>query len=107
MVMRNLKRLAVLTSGGDAPGMNAAIRSVVRTALAHGVETMGVMSGYAGLVEGNFQPLDSRTVSGILQRGGTVLHSARCPVFHLPDIQRQAVRHLEEAGIEALIVIGG
>ncbi|MGZ6285636.1 MAG: 6-phosphofructokinase, partial [Ktedonobacterales bacterium] len=82
--MSNLKRVAVLTSGGDAPGMNAAIRAVVRTALAHGIETMGVMSGYAGLVEGRFRPLDSLTVSGILQRGGTVLHSARCPVFGLP-----------------------
>jgi 6-phosphofructokinase 1 len=105
--MSNLKRVAVLTSGGDAPGMNAAIRAVVRTALAHGIEPMGVMSGYAGLVEGRFRPLDSRAVSGILQQGGTVLHSARCPAFGLPATQHQAVRYLEEAGIEALIVIGG
>src|SRR2546428_8635768 len=107
MVMSNLKRVAVLTSGGDAPGMNAAIRAVVRTALAHGIETMGVMSGYAGLVEGRFRPLDSRAVSGILQQGGTVLHSARCPAFGLPATQHQALRYLEEAGVEALIVIGG
>jgi 6-phosphofructokinase 1 len=107
MVMSNLKRVAVLTSGGDAPGMNAAIRAVVRTALAHGIEPMGVMSGYAGLVEGHFRPLDSRAVSGIVQQGGTVLHSARCPAFGLPATQHQAVRYLEEAGIEALIVIGG
>ncbi len=105
--MSNLKRLAVLTSGGDAPGMNAAIRAVVRTALAQGIQTMGVTSGYAGLVEGRFRPLDSLAVSGIIQRGGTVLHSARCPAFRLPDTQHQAVRYLEEAGIEALIVIGG
>ncbi len=105
--MSNLKRLAVLTSGGDAPGMNAAIRAVVRTALAQGIQTMGITSGYAGLVEGRFRPLDSGTVSGIIQRGGTVLHSARCPAFRLPDTRHQAVRYLEEAEIEALIVIGG
>jgi 6-phosphofructokinase 1 len=65
------------------------------------------MSGYAGLVEGRFRPLDSHAVSGILQRGGTMLHSARCPAFHLPDTQHQALGYLEKAGIEALIVIGG
>ncbi len=105
--MSNLKRVAILTSGGDAPGMNAAIRAVVRAALTHGIETMGVMSGYAGLIEGQFRPLDSWAVSGILQRGGTVLHSARAPSFSFPETQQRAVRHLEEAGIEALIVIGG
>ena len=105
--MSNLKRVAILTSGGDAPGMNAAIRAVVRAALTHGIETMGVMSGYAGLIEGQFRPLDSWAVSGILQRGGTILHSARAPSFSFPETQQQAVRHLEKAGIEALIVIGG
>src|SRR2546428_8241137 len=107
MVMWNLKRLAVLTSGGDAPGMNAAIRAVVRTALGQGIETIGVIGGYAGLAAGHFRPLDSWAVSGIIQRGGTILHSARCPDFHLLENQHQAVRYLEEAGIEALIVIGG
>src|SRR5438105_2303390 len=105
--MWNLKRLAVLTSGGDAPGMNPAIRAVVRAGLAHGIETMGVIGGYTGLVEGRFRPLDSWAVSGILQRGGTMLHSARCPAFHLPATQQQAIRHLEEAQIDGLIVIGG
>jgi 6-phosphofructokinase 1 len=104
--MSNLKRIAVLTSGGDAPGMNAAIRAVVRTALAQGIQPMGVTSGYAGLVEGRFRPLDSLAVSGIIQRGGTILHSARCPFLRLPDTQQQALRYLEEAGIEALLVIG-
>jgi 6-phosphofructokinase 1 len=80
---------------------------VVRTALAQGIETVGVMSGFAGLVEGNFRPLDTKAVSGILQRGGTMLHSARSTTFHSPVTQRQAIRNLDEAGIEALIVIGG
>ncbi len=105
--MWNLKRLAVLTSGGDAPGMNAAIRSVVRTALGQGIETIGVIGGYAGLAAGHYRPLDSWAVSGIIQRGGTMLHSARCPDFHLLETQHQAIRYLEEAGIEALIIIGG
>ncbi len=105
--MWNLKRLAVLTSGGDAPGMNAAIRAVVRTALGHGIEIIGVTSGYAGLVEGRFRPLDDRAVSGIIQRGGTVLHSARCPSFRLPETQQLALKRLEEAEIDGIIVIGG
>lgn len=105
--MWNLKRLAVLTSGGDAPGMNAAIRAVVRTALERGIETIGVMSGYAGLVEGRYRLLNDHAVSGIIQRGGTVLHSARCLDFHLPETQQRAIRHLEEAKIDGIIVIGG
>lgn len=101
------KRIAVLTSGGDAPGMNAAIRAVVRAASAHGIETIGVNNGYAGLVEGSFRPLDNRAVGGIIQRGGTILGSARCLHFHTLEVQRQAVNHLQEAGIDGLIVIGG
>jgi 6-phosphofructokinase 1 len=101
------KRIAVLTSGGDAPGMNAAIRAVVRAASAHGLETVGVLNGYAGLVEGHFRPLDNRAVGGIIQRGGTLLGSARCPSFHTPEVQCQARSHLQTAGIEGLIVIGG
>lgn len=105
--MATVKRVAVLTSGGDAPGMNAAIRAVVRTASARGIETVGVADGYAGLVDGRFRPLDNRAVGSIIQRGGTMLGSARCPSFHTLEAQRQALGHLEAAGIEGLIVIGG
>ncbi|HXX79525.1 MAG TPA: 6-phosphofructokinase, partial [Ktedonobacteraceae bacterium] len=95
--MATVKRIAVLTSGGDAPGMNAAIRAVVRTASARGIETVGVMDGYAGLLDGRFRPLDNRAVGGILQRGGTMLGSARCPSFHTLEVQQQALSHLETA----------
>lgn len=105
--MINEKRIAVLTSGGDAPGMNAAIRAVVRAASAHGIETIGVNNGYAGLVDGSFRPLDNRAVGGIIQRGGTILGSARCLRFHTLEVQNQALGHLQVAGIEGLIVIGG
>jgi len=105
--MANVKRIAVLTSGGDAPGMNAAIRAVVRTASARGIETVGVIDGYAGLLDGRFRPLDNRAVGGIIQRGGTMLGSARCLSFHTLEVQQQALSHLETAGVEGLIVIGG
>jgi 6-phosphofructokinase 1 len=105
--MVNGKLIAVLTSGGDAPGMNAAIRTVVRSASARGIKTVGVIDGYAGLVDGRFRPLDNRAVGGIIQRGGTILGSARCPRFHTLEVQRQALSHLETAGVDGLIVIGG
>ncbi len=105
--MVNEKRIAVLTSGGDAPGMNAAIRAVVRAASARGIETFGVINGYAGLVDGSFRLLDNRAVGGIIQRGGTILGSARCPSFQTLEVQRQALSHLQTAGIDGLIVIGG
>jgi len=105
--MATVKRIAVLTSGGDAPGMNAAIRAVVRTASARGIETIGVVDGYAGLVDGRFRPLDNRAVGSIIQRGGTMLGSARCPNFLILEVQQQALNHLETAGAEGLIVIGG
>lgn len=79
--MRRVRRVAVVTSGGDAPGMNAAIRAVVRTASAHGIRTVGVLGGYAGLVEGRFKPLSDRSVGGIVQRGGTILGCSRFPHF--------------------------
>lgn len=100
-------RIAVLTSGGDAPGMNAAIRAVTRTALDRGWIVFGVRHGYAGLIGGQLVPLGARDVGGIVQRGGTVLGSARCPEFTTEAGRRQALRVLEEAGIEALVVIGG
>jgi len=78
-----MKRIAVLTSGGDAPGMNAAIRAVVRTSLDKGWEVFGIRQGYAGLISGNTVPLGARDVGGIIQRGGTVLGSSRCPEFRV------------------------
>lgn len=102
-----MKNLAVLTSGGDAPGMNAAIRAVVRTAHARGIHTWGVYQGYSGLIEGNFKRLGPRDVSNIIQRGGTVLGSARCPEFRTEEGIELAIRRLRGAGIDGLVVIGG
>lgn len=102
-----MKRIAVLTSGGDAPGMNAAIRAVVRTGLNKGWEVFGVRHGYAGLIAGNFVPLGARDVGGIIQQGGTILGSARAPEFKTEDGRRKALRHLHQRDIEALVVIGG
>jgi len=102
-----MKKIAVLTSGGDAPGMNAAIRAVVRTGVANGLEVFGVKGGYEGLINGIFVPLGTRDVGGILQRGGTMLGSARCPEFKTEAGQLKALRSLNGEGIEGLIVIGG
>ena len=102
-----MKRIAVLTSGGDAPGMNAAIRAVTRTGLDKGWEVYGIHHGYAGLITGDMAPLAARDVSGIIQHGGTVLGSARCPEFRTEEGQKQAIRILEGRKIEALVVIGG
>ncbi len=85
-----MKRVAVLTSGGDAPGMNAAIRAVVRMALDKGCEVFGIRNGFQGLIEGKITPLGARDVGGIIQRGGTILGSARCPEFKTEKGQRQA-----------------
>ncbi|HSN14206.1 MAG TPA: 6-phosphofructokinase [Anaeromyxobacteraceae bacterium] len=101
------KRVAVLTSGGDAPGMNAAIRAVVRTGLDKGWEMVGVRRGYAGLLDADLKPLGARDVGGILGRGGTVLGSARCPEFEEEKHRRRALANLETLGIGALVVIGG
>jgi len=102
-----MRRIAVLTSGGDAPGMNAAIRSVVRAADARGVECYGVYDGFAGLMEGRMERLDARKVSGILHLGGTVLGSARAPRFKTTEGRREALVQLDLKGIEGLVVIGG
>jgi 6-phosphofructokinase 1 len=106
-VVDRLRRIGVLTSGGDAPGMNAAIRAVVRTSLAAGREVVGVRDGYAGLLDGRIEALTSRDVGGILHRGGTVLGSARCPEFKSEAGQRRALGHLGERGVDGLVVIGG
>ena len=102
-----MRNLAVLTSGGDAPGMNAAIRAVIRTGQAGGVGTWGVYQGYSGLIEGNFKRLGARDVSSIIQRGGTVLGSARCPEFQTEEGIELAIRRMKGAGIDGLVVIGG
>jgi len=102
-----MKRIAVLTSGGDAPGMNAAVRAVVRTAIAKGWQVSGVRHGYAGLTSGAFIPLGAREVGGIIQQGGSLLGSARCPEFRSADGQREALSQLRRHRIEALVIIGG
>ena len=99
--------IGLMTAGGDAPGMNACIRAVVRTASAHAVDVIGVMNGFEGLIEGEFRPLSPRDVGGILGRGGTILQTHRSLRFKEPQAQRDALRHINEAGIEALVVIGG
>ncbi len=102
-----MKRIAVLTSGGDAPGMNAAIRAVVRTGVAKGWDVFGVKGGYEGLINGRFIPLGTRDVGGIMQRGGTMLGSARSEEFKTDKGQLHAIRSLNEAQIEGVVVIGG
>ena len=102
-----MKRIAVLTSGGDAPGMNAAVRAVTRGALARGWEVFGVKNGFAGLLADTLVPLQARDVGGIVQQGGTVLGSARCPEFMQPDGRARALRNLAGRGVDALAVIGG
>jgi 6-phosphofructokinase 1 len=102
-----MKRIAVLTSGGDAPGMNAAIRAVVRTGLEEGWEVFGVHHGYAGLIAGDLGSLGARDVGGIIQQGGTVLGSARCPEFETEAGRAKAVQALRGNDVQALVVIGG
>ena len=101
------KKIAVLTSGGDAPGMNAAIRAVVRTALHHNIEVMGVHRGYSGLLNGEMFPMNRSSVSDIIQRGGTILRTARCEEFKKEEVRKEAVKILQDNGVDALVVIGG
>jgi 6-phosphofructokinase 1 len=102
-----LKRIGVLTSGGDSPGMNAAIRAVVRTAIYHKIEVVGVMRGYTGLINRRFMGMQSHSVSKIISMGGTILKSSRCPEFKDPVNRKIAVENMREAGIDGLVVIGG
>lgn len=102
-----MRRIGVLTSGGDAPGMNACIRAVVRTALYHGLEVIGVRRGYDGLLEGDFLPMDSHSVSNIIQRGGTILKTSRSEKFKTKEGLAEATRKAKEAGIEGFVTIGG
>ena len=102
-----IKKIGVLTSGGDAPGMNAAVRAVVRTALSKGMEVYGIRRGYVGLISGDIFQMDERSVSDIIHRGGTVLYTARCPEFRTEEGVEKARAKCEELGIEGLVVIGG
>ncbi len=104
---RTIRRIGVLTSGGDAPGMNAAIRAVVRTALRQDWEVMGIRDGYQGLLDGRFEPLETRDVGGILQLGGTMLGSARAPEFRTEAGQQLALRNLQRNRVDAMVIIGG
>ncbi len=102
-----LKRIAIMTSGGDCPGMNAAIRSAVRVALHEGMEVWGIYNGYAGMTNDEMEKLTSRSVGDIVQRGGTVLGTARCEEFKTPEGRQKALDNLRRRGIEGVIVIGG
>lgn len=104
---QEMKRVAVLTSGGDAPGMNAAIRAVVRCGVEKGWDMYGIRNGYAGLISGNIIQMGTRDVGGILQKGGTILGSARCVDFKTEEGRRKGIRALRQMGIDALVVIGG
>ena len=101
------QKIAVLTSGGDAPGMNAAIRAVVRTAISSGMEVVGVEHGYNGLISGNFREMKIRSVSDIIQSGGTILYTARCPEFNKPEGVRKAASECLMNGIDGVVVLGG
>jgi 6-phosphofructokinase 1 len=105
--MSEMRRIAVMTSGGDSPGMNGAIRAVVRAGTYYDLEVYGIRQAYRGLVNGDIERLDTRDVAGIIQRGGTILQTARLPEFKEESYQRKAIRRLNEHGIDALVVIGG
>ncbi len=102
-----MRRIGVLTSGGDGPGLNPCIRAVTRTAVGYGLEVIGIERGYAGLIDGEMIPLDARAVGGIVGKGGTILGTARAPEFETVKGQREALRNLNKHSIEGLVVIGG
>src|SRR5438067_4941572 len=106
-MQKKVSRIGVLTSGGDSPGMNAAIRAVVRTGIFYGLEVYGVMRGYQGLIEDDIYRMESRSVANIIQRGGTILKTARCKIFHKPEGRKQAYDVLKNRGINGLVIIGG
>ena len=102
-----MKKIGVFTSGGDAPGMNAAVRAVVRTCIYHNIQPYGIYEGYKGLIAGNIYPLESKDVSNIIQRGGTFLKSARCKEFHLAEGRQQAFENIQKHQLDGIIAIGG
>ena len=105
--MSEIKKIAVFTSGGDAPGMNACIRAVVRTGLHHKIDMVGIMQGYQGMLDNNFVPMNSHSVSNILQIGGTILKTARCLDFKTEEGMEKAYQNVKNQGIDALVAIGG
>ena len=105
--MKKFRRIGVLTSGGDAPGMNAAIRAVTRTAIANGVEVIGIRKGYSGLIKGDLRPLGLRDVSNIINRGGTFLYSDRCPEFQTEEGMAKAIQTCRDNQIDGIVAIGG
>lgn len=107
MGKRHFSTIGVLTSGGDAPGMNAAIRAVVKTAWHYGMEAYGIYRGYSGMIENDIKRFESRSVSNIIQRGGTILRTARSKAFQTPEGRAKAYENLKQHGIEALVIIGG
>jgi 6-phosphofructokinase 1 len=104
---KKVTKIGVLTSGGDSPGMNAAIRAVVRTGIYYGLEVFGIMRGYSGIIENDIVPMHSRSVANIIQRGGTILKTARCKEFFTPEGRKKAYENLKKLGIDGLVVIGG
>ncbi|ANE49670.1 6-phosphofructokinase [Flavisolibacter tropicus] len=106
-MQKKISRIGVLTSGGDAPGMNAAVRAVVRTGIYHGLDVFGIMRGYQGLMEDDIYQMEGRSVANIIQRGGTILKTARCKEFYTPEGRKKAYEILKQRGIEGLVVIGG
>jgi 6-phosphofructokinase 1 len=106
-MQKKVNRIAVLTSGGDSPGMNAAVRAVVRTGIYYGLEVYGIMRGYQGLIEDDIFKMESRSVANIIQRGGTILKTARCKEFYEPEGRKKAYNILKKRGIEGLVIIGG
>ncbi len=104
---KKVTKIGVLTSGGDAPGMNAAIRAVVRTATYHGIEVYGIMRGYQGMIDDDIVKMESKSVANIIQRGGTILKTARCKEFFEPEGRQKAYDNLAKRGINGLVIIGG
>lgn len=107
MGQRKVTKIGVLTSGGDSPGMNAAIRAVVRTGIYHGLEVYGIMRGYSGMLEDDIVKMDTRSVANIIQRGGTILKTARCKEFYTHEGRQKAYTNLKKRGIDGLVIIGG
>ena len=104
---KTVTKIGVLTSGGDAPGMNAAVRAVVRTGIYHGLEVYGIMRGYTGMVENDIFKMEGRSVANIIQRGGTILKTSRCKEFLTPEGRKKAYGNLKKLGIDGLVIIGG
>ncbi len=107
MSQNKVTKIGVLTSGGDSPGMNAAIRAVVRTGIYNGMEVFGIVRGYSGMIDGDIHKMESKSVANIIQRGGTILKTARCKEFFSYEGRKKAYEHLNELGINGLVIIGG